>query len=214
MDKSATTEAGQRIVLEPMNLYNSTEFDELLRQRILCGWEDSPSDLEAWRTAADAKTISIFWVIPSSLSPLAAPQRYAGHVSMQDRTEPPENELVRHIFNLFVLPEHRRGGLGKAAVQALEKWAKDTPAGAPECKAMTLNSISRRYIEEDGEEWRGLYTRVCASLGLPAPIKGTSNEDWYARMGYVKLKEQPLYPVTLDGKEILLIAVSLRKDLA
>jgi GNAT superfamily N-acetyltransferase len=202
MDKSATTEAAQGSILERMNLYNTTEFDELLRQRVICGWDFSPSNLEGWRAAADAQTISMFWVIPPSLSQLPAPQRYSGHISMQNNTR------VLHIFNLFILPEHRRAGLGRAAVQALEGW------GSPECKAITLNALSRRYIEDDGEEWRGLYTRVCASLGIETPVKGSSNEDWYTRMGYVKWKEEPAYPVSLDGSEILLIAAYLRKELA
>jgi GNAT superfamily N-acetyltransferase len=220
MDTLATTEAPKRNILEPMNLHNTTEFDELLRQRVICGWDCSPTTLEAWRAAADIHTISMFWVVPPSLSQLPAPQRHGGHISMQSRTGPPDDKLagadkpVLHIFNLFILPERRRGGLGRAAVQALEAWAKVEPYGSPECRAITLNAISRRYIEDDGEEWRGLYTRVCTSLGIETPAKGSSNEDWYTRMGYVKWKEQPMYPVLLDGSEIMLIAALLKKELA
>jgi GNAT superfamily N-acetyltransferase len=161
----------------------------------------------------------MFWVVPPSLSQLPAPQRYGGHISMQSKTESPDDKLARadnpvlHLFNLFILPEHRRGGLGRAAVLALEAWAKVEPYGSPECKAITLNAISRRYIEDDGEEWRGLYTRVCTSLGIEVPAKGSSNEDWYARMGYVKWTEKPMYPVFLDGSEIMLNAALLRKEL-
>lgn len=203
-----------------MNLHNTTEFDELLRQRVICGWDYSPSKLESWRAVADPQTMYMFWVVPPSLSQLPAPQRHGGHIMMQRKTEPSDDKLARadkpilHILNLFILPEHRRGGLGRAAVQELEAWAKVEPYGSPECKAITLNAISRRYIEDDGEEWRGLYRKVCTSLGIEMPAKGSSNEDWYARMGYVKWKEQPLYPVLLDGSEIMLIAAWLRKELA
>jgi GNAT superfamily N-acetyltransferase len=220
MNKSAATEAVQRSILEPINLYNTTEFDELLRQRVICGWDYSRSNLEAWRTAADAQTISMFWVVPPSLSQLPASQRYGGHIFMQSRTEPSDDKLthadkfIQHIFNLFILSEHRRGGLGRAAVQALEARAKIEPYGSPECKAITLNAISRRYIEDDGDEWRGMYTRLCTNLGIEIPAKGSSNEDWYARMGYIKWKEQPMYPVLLDGSEIILIAAWMRKELA
>ncbi len=214
MDKSLATEAAQGSILEPMNLYNTTEFDELLRQRVICGWDCSPSDLETWRAAADAKTAYNFWVVPPSLSQLPAPQRYAGHISMSSKTEPPDDTPVRHIANLFILPEHRRGGLGRAAVQGLEAWAKVESDRSRGCKAITLNAISRRYIEDDGEEWRGFYTRVCTSLGIEMPAKGTGNEDWYLRMGYVKYGEQPMYPVVLDGSKILLLATLLRKELA
>src|ERR1700753_3179343 len=114
MDKSATIETPQGTILEPMNLHNTTEFDELLRQRVICGWDCSPTDVESWRAAADAHTISVFWIVPSSLSHLPTPQRHVGHVSMGSRSEPPDDKHadadtpVQHIFNLFILPEPRR----------------------------------------------------------------------------------------------------------
>lgn len=218
MDQSAPTQAAaQGRILEPMNLHSATEFNELLRQRILCGWDSSPSVIEGWRTAADAQTIAMFWVVPQSLSQLPAPQRYAGHISMQSKSgspDHPDSKPVMHLFNLLILAEHRRGGLGRAAVQELESWAKIKPYGSPDCSAITLNAISRRYIEDDAEEWRGMYARVCAGLDIEMPAKGSGNEDWYARMGYVTWKEQPMYPVMLDGKEILLIAALMTKELA
>jgi GNAT superfamily N-acetyltransferase len=218
MNESAITEAPKGSLLEPMNLHNSTEFDEMLRQRVICGWDSSSSDLEAWRADADAHNMAMFWVVPTSLSHLPVPQRFVGHIMMVSKTEPAANggaeKPTRHIFNLFVLPEHRRGGLGGAAIRALEAWAKIEPYGSPECTAMTLNSLSRRYIEDDGEEWRGMYARVCENLGIELSPKGKSNEDWYTKMGYVKLSEKPTYPVELDGKKILLNAVSMRKPLA
>ena len=213
MDKSPTTEAVPGSILEPMDLHNTAEFDELLRQRVICGWDCSPSHLTVWRGAADAKTASNFWVVPESLSQLPAPQRYAGHISMSNKTEPPDDTPIRHIANLFILPEHRHGGLGRAAVQGLEAWAKVQLHGLP-YKAITLNAISRRYIEDDGEDWRGFYMKVCTSLGIEKPAKGTGNEDWYVRMGYVKYGEMPLYPVVVDGNKTLLLATLLRKELA
>jgi GNAT superfamily N-acetyltransferase len=220
MTSSTTVEDAKTSILEPLNLHDTAEFNELLRQRVICGWDFSPSNLEAWRAAADAQTIAIFWVVPKSLSQLSVPQRYAGHIMGQSKTEPPADDnagaeiSVFHIWNLFILPEHRLGGVGKAAVQGLEAWAKMEQHVSPECKAMTLNALSRRYIEDDGEEWRGMYAKVCASLEIELPAKGSSNEDWYARMGYVKWKEEPSYPVTVDGRKIMLIAASLRKELA
>ncbi|KAF2100808.1 hypothetical protein NA57DRAFT_74405 [Rhizodiscina lignyota] len=213
MEKLAAIEAAQNSILEPMNLHNAIEFDELLRQRIICGWSNSPSTLEAWRAAMDTHTLSMFWVVPPSVSAQPAPQRLLGHISTQKKIEALDGQTVMHIADLFILPEHRHGGLGGAAVRALESWAKVEPYGSPDCKSITLNAISKRYIEDDGEEWRPFYARVCSSLNIEMPEKGTSNEDWYARMGYVKEREDPMYPVTLDGEKILLIAASLRKTL-
>jgi ribosomal protein S18 acetylase RimI-like enzyme len=214
MNKSAINEGTQSSMLEPMNLHNTTEFNELLRQRVVCGWDFSLSSLESWRSAATAQTLSMFWIVSPSLSQLPAPQRYSGHIMAQRKIEPLHNELSQHIFNLFILPEHRCGGLGRAAVQALEEAAKVEPYGSPSCKAISLNALSRRYIEDDGEEWRGMYTRLCASLGIEVPAKGSGTEDWYTRMGFVKYEEKPMYPVELDGNKFLLNAALLRKDLA
>jgi GNAT superfamily N-acetyltransferase len=225
MDRSNQVESAWTSLLEPMNLHNSTEFDELLRQRIICGWSNTRSDIEAWRAAIDSRSILAFWVVPDSTARLPAPQRFAGHVSVSMKRngdgdgETPDSKsdsskpTTLHLWNLFVLPEHRGGGLGRAAVQALEAGARVEPYGWAECEAVTLNALSRRYIEDDGEEWRGMYTRVCASLGIEMPAKGSSNEDWYSRMGYVKWKEEPAYPVWLDGRKIMLIAAWLRKGL-
>ena len=215
MDGSATVEASPNSILQPMNLHNKMELDELLRQRVICGWEFSLSAIEAWRAAADAHTISMFWVVPPSASLLSAPQRLTGHITMSRKTKVLDDKAVHvlHISELFILPQHRHAGLGKAAVLALEAWARVEPYGSPECMAIPLNAISRRYIEDDADEWRGMYARVCVSLGIEVPVKGSSNEDWYARMGYVKYGEQPMLPVTLDGVDILLNAVLLKKEL-
>jgi GNAT superfamily N-acetyltransferase len=213
-----TVQVTKANILVPINLHNTIEFDELLRQRVICGWDFSPSTIEAWRAAGDAHTTAMFWIIPKSRSELPPPQCYTGHIMGQLKAESFENEsgvgeCVFHISNLFVLPDRRSGGFGRTAVEALESWAKMKPYGSPECKAITLNALSRRYIEDDGAEWRGMYAKICANLHIDLPVKGSSNEDWYARMGYIKWKEAPAYPVKLDGEEIKLIAASLRKPL-
>jgi GNAT superfamily N-acetyltransferase len=220
MDEPNTTKKVEGSLLETMNLHNKSEFDELLRQRKICGWDMTTQYLEAWRNDADAHTIAMFWVIPPLLSQLPAPQRYGGHIGMRKKTDPTDLKLtpadmpVLHLFNLFVLPEQRKGGLGRSAVQALEAWAKIEPYGSLDCKAITLNAISKQYIEDESEEWKGLYKKVTANLGLEIPPKGKSNEDWYSKMGYVKYDQEPMYPVTVDGKKVLLMASLLQKKLS
>lgn len=213
MEKPTATEAAQKSILEPMNLHDTVQFDELLRQRIICGWAKTTSTLESWRAAIDKGTLAMFWVVPPSVVDQPAPQRLIGHISTQKKFGSPDGPPAVHIADLFILPEHRLKGFGGAAVRALESWAKDEPYGSPDCKSITLNALNMRYIEDDGPEWRPFYARVCASLNIPMPEKGTSNEDWYARMGYLKERVDPMYPVTLDGKDILLLATSLRKPL-
>lgn len=211
MAEQAKKKASPICTLEPMDLHDETEFNELLRQRIICGWENQRSDIEALRSGADAKTMNIYW-ISSEQAPIT--ERYAGHIMGAIRTETSEDNLpskqVLHIFNLFILPTHRAGGYGRAAMEQLEAWAKTE---VPDLQAVTLSAIDRRYTEDDAEEWRGLYERCCASGGIYCAPKGASNEDWYARMGFVKFSTQPMYPFTIDGRDILLSAVSMRKQL-
>lgn len=204
------------IALEPMNLHDKVQFDELLRQRILSGWKNTPEVLETWREEIDQNIQSFFWIVPSSLFSVAAPGRYAGHIFMCGKTDD-NGDLVQHIHSLFVVPELRSGGLASAAVKALEGWAKIEPYGRPDCRALTLNCIHHRYIDDDSsEEWRPFAIKVYAKLGLPMPEKGTGVQGWYERMGYVKQSEKPAYPTGEyqdDGSEILFIACDMRKDL-
>ncbi|KAK4188934.1 hypothetical protein QBC35DRAFT_495143 [Podospora australis] len=207
-------------LLQPINLHNDDEFEELLRQRIICGWHKTQSDIEGWRAAVDDGTREIFWILHPSESlshHSTVTKRCAGHISIVNGTSPPDQELARrdksllYLSSLFVLPEYQKAGLGRRAVQEVERLAKMEPYGSPACQAITIHTASRRYTEDDGEDWRGIYARMGAE---PRP-RGSSAEDWYARMGYVKWKEQPQYPETLlDGTKIMMVSSFMRKELA
>ena len=216
MTSEPASQQPPKVALEPMDLNDSVQFHELLRQRVICGWNDTASIIGGWRDEVAAGTREIFWVVPAPLAHLESQQRFGGHISMVNQISPPDHELanpdksVLHITSLFILPEHRKGGIGRASVEALERWAKVEPYGSPACREITIHTLSRRYIEDEGDEWRGLWGRT----GLPTPEKGTSNEDWYLRMGYVKWKEEPRYPDTLpDGTQIKWLASFLKKTL-
>lgn len=85
-----------------------------------------------------------------------------------------------NVGNLFILPAHRGAGLAGAAMKAIEGMTKIKPYGWPECKAMTLNTLARRYIEDDG--LRNIAAPAHKMMEVPFPEKGRSNEDWYARI--------------------------------
>ncbi|KAL6405768.1 hypothetical protein AUP68_10906 [Ilyonectria robusta] len=196
-----TNKARPKCTLEPMNLHDPDEFSELLRQRTVCGWNKEPSKIEQWRDRMDKKTKSLFWVVPAHLAGAPALQRYVGHIALCSAAHPEDLELanpdksVLMISTLFILPEHRGGGLGRAAIEALEACAREEPYGSPNCKAITVQTVRRKYREDDG-----------ARRGMEPPKKGTSQEDWYARMGYVTWKEEPSWPSTL-------LEVSMKKRL-
>ena len=54
-----------------------------------------------------------------------------------------------------------------------------------------------------------------AKLGETVRPRGSANEDWYTRMGYVKWKQEPRYEETLaDGSKFLLVCVFMRKEVS
>jgi GNAT superfamily N-acetyltransferase len=195
-----------------MNLHDKGQFEELYRQRVLCSWDKDC--VPAWRDAMDAGFKSLFWIHTND-STEDSPQ-IAGHISLDSSASPPDPQLARSdrtlmtICTFFILPELRSGGLGRAAMELLESYATKEPFGSPKCEAIALTTISRRYTEDDGDEWRGIYKR----RGMKLPTKGRSLEDWYVRQGYVKFKEEPRYhDRMLDGTELVLLASFLRKEL-
>lgn len=190
-----------------MNLHDQAQAAELLRQRKLCGWADTPETIDEWRDAMDIKTKSLFWIKPTS-----HPDVRAGHISLDSEAHPPDLEVadphdksVLTIATFFILPEHRGGGIGRAAVATLEEWATVESYGSKNCKAVALTTMSRWYIEDD--EGRAEFQRMDGKE--PSP-RGASNEDWYTRMGYIKWKDAPLYPGP-DGYKFT--AAYLRKRL-
>lgn len=173
-----------------MNLYDQSQIDELLRQRKICGWADTPDYIVSWRDSMDARMKTMFWIKPAR-----QPDLRVGHVSLDCEAEPPDLELanphdksVLTIARFFVLQEHRRGGLGRAVMETLENLATKEPYGSPNCHTIAITTLSRRYAEDDQE--RAKYE---ALEGKPAAPRGLSNEDWYKRMGYVKWKDEPKY---------------------
>ncbi|EON62034.1 hypothetical protein W97_01253 [Coniosporium apollinis CBS 100218] len=197
-------------ILRPMNLYDEAEFEELLKQRVICGWNNQPANIVRWREMMDSKQKSLFWIV------LPDTNTRVGHISLDCATDPPDLELanpdksVLTISTFFILPEYRSTGLGRLAMDVMEDLATKEPYGSPNCRAIAVHTLDRRYTEGDSEEWRKWAKLRQGQL----PPKGRSTEDWYARRGYVKWREEPRYPEkTLDGQDILLNAVFLRKRL-
>lgn len=198
-----------RCVLEIMNLYDQTQIDELLRQRKICGWADTQDYVISWRNSMNAKMKTMFWIKPAG-----QPDLRVGHVSLDCEAEPPDLELanphdksVLTIARFFILEEHRRGGLGRAVMETLERLATKEPYGSANCHTIAITTLSRRYAEDDQE--RAKYE---AWEGKPAAPRGLSNEDWYARMGYVKWKDMPLYQI--KNRPDKYVAAFMRKRIA
>jgi ribosomal protein S18 acetylase RimI-like enzyme len=215
--------------LQPINLRDNQEYLEFQQQRVVCGWNFEDETLSKFRDEIDAKLKSLFWIMvpaavvartqPSSTDP-AAPDVRVGHISLDSIAHPPDPSLAQAdrsiltISTFFIAPAYRSLGAGRAAMDIAEAYAITEPYGSPNCKAIAVNTASRRYAEDDGPEWNGLKDRLVEGTSDMTFRKGGSNEDWYTKRGYVKYKEELKYPAKLnDGTELKLLAVFLKKTL-
>lgn len=207
--------------LVPINLHNPEEYAELQAQRVQCGWDAEDSKILAWREKQDQNLKSFFWItLPAPSPPRDSADDHpdekrtirAGHISLDAYADPPDPELacadksVMTIQTFFILPEYRRNGLGRKAMDLVEGMASQEPWGSPACRFVTVNAVSRRYFYEDWPEKRALW-ETCAD-NPPAMC----NVDWYTRRGYVHWKTEPRYPERLkSGEEVKILADFLRK---
>lgn len=220
----------QPFTFVPVNLDSQEEVDELIRQRKICGWSYATKIIDQWRQSTREGAKELFWItVPTTRTSAATekPAVYtdstsdvgeasegtndtfrAGHIALTAVCDPPDPELARldrtvlALNDFFVLPEHRALGLGRACVAEIEKRALEYP----QCKTLALCTWSRRYHEDAGPDWGG---RAAAVGFVMKP--GMSNEDWYARLGYVKFKDEPRFPI--DARPDLAVAVFMRKKL-
>jgi GNAT superfamily N-acetyltransferase len=197
--------------LVPIDLHNESQFNEIRRQRIICGWDSVLQTLQDWKGKENIKRL--FWItIPQ---PSAGNETIrAGHISLDASSgllEPdiaPENRTELSISSFFILPEYRSLGLGKRAVKLVENVATTERFGNPRCRFITLTALSKRYVYDEAPEWRGVW----AKLGLSPP--SFSIQKWYEGLGYVAWKEEPITEEKgIDGQVILLWEAFMRKDL-
>lgn len=234
---SASLLITEKLGLVPVNFDNADEYAEFHRQRTICGWAYSDGALQHFKQMQEIKLKSLFWIMikqelqvnsingkdndefrgsdaNGELQKSALFTKRAGHISLDSYAELPDPELAREdrtimtVSTFFILPEHRKGGLGKAAMDLIEVLATQEPYGSPQCHTLALTTLHKSYIEVDEPEWRGMWKQ----LGLEPPQ--FSAQVWYEKLGYVLWKEEPRYPEkTLDGDDLNLIASFMRKRL-
>ena len=213
--------------LIPINLEDATEGKTLLDQRKLCGWNFDK--IPSWKESAARGERTMFWItLPCSdltigVAPLQRNESVipVGHVSL-DKVDSPEKDILADttlakadgslltITSLFVLPQFSAQKLGGFAMDTCERLAREEPYGSPECEAVTLTTLSSRYLRDgvEGIDGKGRW----AMLGQDMPVR--DNMPWYARRGYVAYKEQIRYSsLKPDGSTIYWYAVFMRKEL-
>lgn len=198
---STTAQPQPKCTLEPADLREQSQVDELLRQRKICGWKTRPSDMVSWKERAETHLTTLFWIKLTS-----QPDLWVGHISLDKVSGDPS---TLKIADLFVLPEHRGGGIARAAFQTVEGMATTEPHGSESCRTLLIDTLSRKYSED--EEMSREYTEL---TGVKPNPRGATNEEWYVRMGYVTYKEEPTYPEREGqpgGK--LLLASFMKKEI-
>ncbi|KAF2762829.1 hypothetical protein EJ05DRAFT_495684 [Pseudovirgaria hyperparasitica] len=213
----ANTSLGRKCTLLPINLSTPSDYNELQRQRVLCGWNFEDAQLKVWCEEMNQGLKSLFCIMskPSALhtdrtGQTTSPEEQTddspivrvGHISIDSEAGPRDPTLARPdrsvltISTLFVLPEYRSCGFGGAAWQAAETLATQEPYGSPACCTLTLTTVSKN--QPDGHP----------------PLEHGTVEGWYECMGYVIYKEEPRWLGKLpDGREYWTVASFMRKQL-
>ncbi|PLB54700.1 hypothetical protein P170DRAFT_432327 [Aspergillus steynii IBT 23096] len=184
--------------LIPIDLHDPSQFAELLAQRIQCGWDNDPAHLLHWRSKIDENLKSLFWITVTSPNPSLSdysfsdsdsePEFRAGHISLDSYSDlndpllanPDRSALI--VQNLFIKPEYQRLGLGHKAMNLLEALAPTEPYGSPNCKYVTLSTLSKRHFEVDSPMWE------TARAILPPGYLNFCVPEWYEKRGYVLWK--------------------------
>lgn len=201
--------------LEPVNLSDAGQFAEIQRQRLICGWHHDPQTLQKWKAKQQEGLKNLFWITIPNPSSKENNIIRTGHISLDAYTDPPEPDLARAdksvltVSSFFILPEYRSYGLGRRAMGLVEELAITEPYGSPRCRFITLTGLSKRYVYDEGLEWRGMWMRI----GMTPP--SFSVQEWYEKLGYVSWKEEPLYEEkALNGEVIKLWEAFMRKEMA
>lgn len=196
--------------LQPINLDHQNQYQRLQAQRKECGWYYEDAYLDRWREAAAEGSKCLFWITTSSPDDTDQPIIFAGHISLDSFSESADlqremtrsNKSLLTISTFFVLPEFRGKGVGGDAWMQVERLARLEPYGHPRCSAIVIMSLSCRYVEDPVlraryVEWTG--------------EEPQSYERWYARIGYVKWKEEACTEVVGPGGEVILLVEAFMK---
>ncbi|KAK9248092.1 hypothetical protein V1506DRAFT_557784 [Lipomyces tetrasporus] len=134
-----------------------------------------------------------------------------GHISLDSENRDPSladpSQGLYCISTFYISKALQRSGLGRAAIDSVERMAIQKPLSA---KELALDTMDREY---------SLTVELWKAFGAPAPtltfIK-VSNQDWYERRGYKVYKRKESYYLEKDlaGKVWHIPAVFMKKSVA
>ncbi|BGO92766.1 hypothetical protein NBRC10512v2_005052 [Rhodotorula toruloides] len=205
------------------------EVEELKRQRVLCGW--NLDKVEVWREQCRRGVKNLYWIHPAvpietpEFEPLNSDNSRAGppppdpsadvydsfqpvgHISLDwedyegDTTLCDREKGIITLATFFILLSQQGKGYGSVVMKQTEQMAVEVGA-----KEITLNTVDGEYAVQPWW-WE--------QQGIKFDSRLRVNERWYERLGYTAYKRAvPRYPCrTVDGRDILLEAVFMRKKL-
>ena len=144
----------------------------------------------------------------------------AGHVSLDKVDDPspgidPDPTLVApdwsvlSVSSLFVLPAFSGCGLGRFALTECELLAQREPYGSPNCRCLSLWTLSARYAAGGEEGWDGIGRWERLGMAVPKRALG----PWYESLGYKKYKEEIRLHFGLPNNMMEWYGVFFRKEL-
>jgi ribosomal protein S18 acetylase RimI-like enzyme len=209
----------QKCKLAPIDLLNEDQLNILEVQRKICGWNYKRSVFSQWHEAVVAGEKSMFWIVKPSTEEGSKDELRVGHIAIDSKTANSEDTdlanpdgSVLEITNVFVLPEHRGGGIARAAFEEAERLAIKEPYGSPKCKYVALTTFTGRFLYKDSED-KAEHDYFSNPRAETANM--TMNIPWYERMGYEVFRTAPRWPYNLkDGTDIIAVAAFLRKPVS
>ncbi len=104
----------------------------------------------------------LFWVdlsppSPTPHSPLANPHSPIASLWMGNAIDQVTGKRNAHIFMLYVLPEHRRRGIGKALMQYAQNWATQRGDRLISLQVFTSNTAALSLYNQLGYETQSLW---------------------------------------------------------
>ncbi|CAI7578152.1 unnamed protein product [Penicillium manginii] len=201
----------------------------LVNQRVECTW-DMEKVQDIWKNAQIRGEKCIYWIVPSSTGfvegahealidtavsinaatrqPTQAEFIPIGHIALDSRNQKAKkidldipSVKVFWITSFFVLPNYRGQGIGRAAMDEIERIAIQEPLCA---KTLMLDTV------EGKDQLREEFAKVTYGR-----VPKVSNQEWYGKMGYRSLKIVQNYYDVPDktGKTWDMKTVFMRKDL-
>ncbi|KAI1811802.1 hypothetical protein GGS20DRAFT_561185 [Poronia punctata] len=109
------------------------------------------------------------------------------------------SEGILSLSKFYISTALQNAGLGGAAMNALEKMAKEEF----NAKAITLDTIAREECRVDSPR----------RIAMKRPVPSITNQDWYERRGYKVYGGSEWVDVDDTGKEWPVKGIYLRKEL-